>query len=200
MEDIHDLTEKGIKTLFTASAEDNSNRVEMRIIYPGDELFSPLFDLFTSLFPPIERNSYEGLLGYYQKADDVYQYQTIAFVEDDQVVGGCYLNVFKDIKTCIVEFLFVDAGHRRKGYATKMVQFARSIHSGFTFVIEVEKNGLTAQKFWQKMGFSDVDYNYMQPPINEGGVQFDGLKLMSDGHIRDVGDLLENHYWKYSFV
>ena len=192
MQDLHDITE--------ASAGGNSNRVEMRIIYPGDELFSPLFDLFTSLFPPIERNSYEGLLGYYQKADDVYQYQTIAFVENNQVVGGCYLNVFKDIKTCIVEFLFVDAGHRRRGYAKQMVHLARSIHSGYTFVVEVEKEGVSAQTFWRRMGFGDVDYAYVQPPINAGDVPFAGLKLMSDSPIRDIGDLLENHYWKYSFV
>lgn len=51
------------------------------------------------------------------------------------------------------------------------------------------------------MGFHDVEnYDYVQPPINEGNVPFDGLKLMCDGQIQDIDDLLVNHYWKYSFA
>ena len=94
---------------------------EIKVISPNDKQFPDLFGLYTNFFPPIERNTYEGLLGYYQKSDSIYQYETIAFVDNGQLVGGCYMNVFKDIRICVIEFLFVDEKHRGRGYARKMV-------------------------------------------------------------------------------
>ena len=66
-------------------------------------------------------------------------------------------------------------------------------------MIEVEKDG-TAQNFWRHVGFSDLDYDYVQPPIVEGNEPFDGLKLMASGEVHDIDDVLKNHYWKYSFA
>ena len=67
------------------------------------------------------------------------------------------------------------------------------------FMIEVEKDG-EAQYFWRHMGFKDLDYDYVQPPIVEGNEPFDGLKLMASGEVSDIDDILKNHYWKYSFA
>ena len=50
------------------------------------------------------------------------------------------------------------------------------------------------------MGFNDLDYDYIQPPLVEGNEPFDGLKLMASGEVHDIDDVLKNHYWKYSFA
>lgn len=50
------------------------------------------------------------------------------------------------------------------------------------------------------MGFEDVPYDYVQPPIVAGNEPFGGLKLMSSEPVGDVRGLLEDHYWKYSFA
>lgn len=68
-----------------------------------------------------------------------------------------------------------------------------------TILIEVEKNGF-AKTFWEKMDFSVVSENYIQPPISKNQKSFDGLVLMSNKPVKNLKDILKNHYWKYSFL
>ena len=86
--------------------------MDISTITPSDSDFKPLFDFYVQFFPPIERNTYESLCGYYNLTDSVYEYESIVGKEDGRIVAGCYVNVFKDINICFIEFIFVDPSCR----------------------------------------------------------------------------------------
>lgn len=168
-------------------------------ITPNDIDFKPLFNFYCQFFPQIERNTYESLCGYYSLTDEIYEYETIICKDLDRIIAGCYINIFKDINICFIEFIFVDQSYREQGIANKILNYLREHHSNPIFMIEVEKDG-NAQRFWRHIGFKDLDYNYVQPPIVDGNKPFDGLKLMASGNVQNIDDVLINHYWKYSFA
>ena len=84
------------------------SKPSIQVVSPDNPDFKPLFDFYVQFFPKIERNTYESLCGYYGKADGIYEYESIVCKEDGKIVGGCYVNLFKDIHVCFIEFIFVD--------------------------------------------------------------------------------------------
>lgn len=86
--------------------------MDISTITPSDYDFKPLFDFYVQFFPLIERNTYESLCGYYNLTDSVYEYESIICKEGDRIVAGCYVNLFKDINICFIEFIFVDQSCR----------------------------------------------------------------------------------------
>lgn len=171
------------------------------------ELFEPLFNVYCKYFPEIERNTLDSVKKYLHECayhSDWDYICLVALTEDGVIAGGMYLNVFYDICSIVTEFLFVKEEFRGQGIAQTLLDHVHEQFPNFGHVIEVEKSN-PVQNFWVKMGFTEVDFEYEQPPIVEGRKPYGGLMLMQRGFVGNdytwlVETLLKQHYWKYAFV
>lgn len=159
------------------------------------------YNFYKQYFPPQERETLANmkkLAKMWSNTPD-WKYAIIEVVDKEEKVAGIIYDWFSDINVLIIEFVFVSENYRHHKIATRLLNRLRSKIPNITILIEVEKDGF-AKPFWEKMNFSVISKKYIQPPVSKNQESFDGLLLMSDRPIKNLKDILENHYWKYSFI
>lgn len=159
------------------------------------------YHFYKKYFPPMERDTLSNIKRLIQNASTVseWEYTIVEVLDKEEKVGGIIYDWFSDINVLIIEFVFIAEAYRHRKIAKRLVERLKHKIPNTTILIEVEKNGF-AKTFWEKMDFSIVSDNYIQPPISKNQKSFDGLVLMSNKPVKNLKDILKNHYWKYSFL
>ena len=98
----------------------------------------------------------------------------------------------------IIEFIFIAEEYRRHKIAKRLVERLKNKIPDLTIIVETEKNG-EAKNFWEKLDFKQQKYTYIQPALHKNKESFNGLILMSNKKVKNLKNILENYYWKYSF-
>lgn len=164
----------------------------------NEKLEKIVFHEYVRHFPVIEQNTMDTIREYKTKYKFGAFYKIIGiFDECWNCIGGCYYWLFSDINTMVIEFIFIQEHHRGKGLSTKILEQIVE-NKNLLIVIEVDK-GSSAESYWSKLGFSPIDYEYIQPAIVNGNPEYHGLRIWSNVTDFDIEEVIKNHYWKYAF-
>lgn len=159
------------------------------------------YGFYKKYFPPKERDTLSNMKKLAQNASSVpkWEYTIIEVIDKGKKVGGIIYDWFSDINVLIIEFVFIAEAYRHHKIAKRLVNRLKHKIPNITILVEVEKDGF-AKPFWEKMDFSVISETYIQPAISKDQKSFDGLILMSNKPVKNLKNILKNHYWKYSFV
>jgi len=166
-----------------------------------EQKITAFYSFYKKYFPPQERDTLHNMKALAQKSVSIpgWTYVIQEVMDKDEPVGGLIYDWFSDINVLIIEFVFIAKAYRHHRIAQRLIE--RLIHKipDITILIEVEKES-PAKEFWRKIGFSALRTPYIQPPISKDQKAFDGLMLMSNKPVKNLKNILHNHYWKYAFL
>lgn len=108
-------------------------------------------------------------------------YHIIVFFDKNNIVGGIIYDYFMKENCGLIEYIVTNPNLKRSGFASKIFEKTcillneeskRNGYSKLDFVCcEVEKkiNGKKENHyFWEKYSFKPLDFEYLQPPLEEG--------------------------------
>lgn len=142
-----------------------------------DPLFSTVYNLYCNAFPANERRTWEGL-----EFELTYQKQFFAnaIFKEEKVVGLLHFWTFDQFY--YIEHLAINPAFRGQNIGTEVMTFFKS-KSTMPIVLEVELPNSAASvrriAFYQKLGFTILNENYIQPPYEPGGTPVP-MHLMTD--------------------
>ena len=159
------------------------------------------YEFYKNYFPAPERDTLESMkkLSLNSATTKNWDYNIIEIKNKDSFVGGMIYDWFSDIDLLIIEYIFILENYRNQSIAKQVISNLAHKKQNATILIEVEKDA-PSKDFWKKLEFSVISTDYIQPKISKNQKSFDGLILMSNKNISDLQDVLQNHYWKYSFL
>ena len=166
-----------------------------------EQKITDFYHFYKRYFPANERETLSNMKTLARNAAAVvdWKYVIVEVSDEGEKVGGIIYDWFSDINVLIIEFVFIAEAYRHHQIARRLIERLKHKIPDITILIEVEKDGF-ARPFWNKMGFSVVSENYIQPPISKTQKSFDGLILMSNKPIKNLKSILKDHYWKYAFL
>ncbi len=132
-------------------------------------------------------------------------------IEDDKVIAGCISDYYPSCKSIEPIYLVVREEYRKQGYAGKLLNEAFKLYDNISdMYVEVDNpkfvssndsaiNPDTRIKIYEKLGFKMLDFNYVQPPLDEGLDYEYNLRLMHKSKDNKITkerliDFLENFY------
>ena len=147
-------------------------------------------DIYIDVFPNRdERETFDNLLEYLklneQNAGKDYIYHILlAKDNNDRVMGGCIFDYYVNNNSATIEFLAVREEKQSGGYGTMIYQQVLKVlnedaiksHHLIVDHILIELNDPSLSKegdplkylyFWDKFDFQHLEFNYIQPPLNE---------------------------------
>ena len=159
--------------------------------------FDNFYDLLCLSFPDSERRSYSGQLALF----DEEPYNVYAYMDEDEFVGALAVWEFENI--VYLEHFAVNPNRRNGGIGTKLLGELKKI-SGKRMCLEVElpENDLAKRRisFYERNGFTNNDYSYMQPPMGPGKKPIPLSVMTNDGGIsEDEFEEIRNTLYKYVY-
>lgn len=155
------------------------------ILKPNDKLLlKEFYKLYSQAFPDDnERESLANLTYYLSKKDDKNKYHILVLKRDNVIVGGAIFDYLSKISSGIIEYIFVDKTIQQRGMGKLILSEVLKILKQ-----DAEKDGKTFKylfceiddpkyrniddryyfSFWKKNGLKKLDFNYFQPPLEEG--------------------------------
>ena len=175
--------------------------MQFKNITDDEQKIASFYDFYKNYFPPEERDTLTNMKKLAKKSLKVpeWEYTIIEVIDKEEKVGGIIYDWFSDINVLIIEFVFIAEAYRHHKIAKRLIDRLKHKIPNITILIEVEKDGL-AKPFWEKINFSVISENYIQPPISKEQKSVGGLVLMSNKPIKNLKNILKNYYWKYSFL
>lgn len=143
-------------------------------ISTGD--FNSFYKLMCEAFPPIERRHLENQRKLLQ--NDFYK--IVGYKEDNNVIAFIASWEFENFN--FIEHFAVDSSYRGNGIGSKILKQYLNNHNNKPIFLEVEypKDDYSKRRieFYKRLGFSLNNYEYVQPPLEEGN-ELLPLKIMS---------------------
>lgn len=139
------------------------------------EDFDEFFKLLKESFPEIERRNYEGQ----KKILENNLYNVLYYKEGKEVVAFIAFWKFEDF--IFIEHLAVAERLRSKGIGKRILNTLLTIyHKKVILEVEPVEDQLTKRRveFYNRLGFKLNDYEYKQPPLQEGN-EYLKLEIMS---------------------
>lgn len=161
------------------------------------------FEIYVNQFPDEnERETLENIIRQAKRLEEkktVCMYHCILLIKNLEVVGGIIGDYFKNINCAAIEFVTISDEHRRRGYATKLINkfigqcnlnaknFTDNKKIDFYF-FEVEKKedtGSIAEReirskrleFWADNSAKILNFKYSQPSLDSTKEVVEGLSL-----------------------
>lgn len=159
------------------------------------------YNFYKQYFPIEERDTLSTIkkLAINSTKISAWEYVIIEITDKENKVGGLIYDWFPEVHTLIIEFIFIAKEYRNHKIAQRLVERLKNKIPDLTIIVETEKNG-EAKNFWAKLGFKQQKYTYIQPALHKNKEGFKGLILMSNKKVKNLKNILENYYWKYSFL
>jgi ribosomal protein S18 acetylase RimI-like enzyme len=137
-----------------------------RITDVSDPLYSRLYNLYSTAFPPAERRSWEGL-----EHEVIYEkhFYPNALLQNDEFVG--IFNYWTFEKFCYLEHFAVNPNLRNQHIGSEAMKIFKE-QTKLPIILEVEmpNNPLAGRriKFYERLGFTVMSHDYAQPPYENG--------------------------------
>ena len=175
--------------------------MEITNITNDTKKIADFYRVYRNYFPIYERDALESIkqLAYNAAKVKNWNYNIIQITDEGDFVGGLIYDYFTDINIIVIEFVFITEKFRGKSIVKQLLSYLERTMPDATILGEVEQNSPNVE-FWQNKGFSVISTDYIQPKISQTQKPFDGLVLMSNKHIDNLDDVIQNHYWKYCFI
>ena len=171
----------------------------------SDPLFTKLYDLYTSAFPPTERRTWDGLV---REIDTENNFHPHALLKRDEFVG--FFNYWTFEKFCYLEHIAVNSKIRNQHIGSEAMEiFMDQVKLPIVFEVEMPNTLVASRRihFYERLGFSVVSHTYAQPPYDKESSFFLPVLLMSNNvhyvntHFEMIKDTLNKkvyHYDDYS--
>lgn len=136
-----------------------------------------------------ERETFDNLLGYLESnkenGGNDYSYHILLAIDDNnRVMGGCIFDYFVKSNSAAIEFLAVREEKQSGGYGTLIYNQVMTILNNDAIrnkkisvddiVIEINNPAFNKEDdpmkylyFWDKFAFQHLDFDYIQPPLDE---------------------------------
>ena len=147
-------------------------------------------DIYIDVFPNVdERETFDNLLEYLRlgeenKGKDYYYHILLAKDNNNRVMGGCIFDYYLDNNSATIEFLAVKEEKQSGGYGTLIYQQVLKVlnedaiknHHMCVDHILIELNNpahtregdpLKYLYFWDKFNFQHLEFDYVQPPLDD---------------------------------
>ena len=124
-----------------------------------------MLGIYESQFPSDERRKISD-----QKRIDNDDRYEIDYIDQDGVMAA-FCAIWDLESFVFIEHLAVRESHKGYGYGTLLLE--RQVKKGRPLILEVELPDDETRKkriaFYEKLGFKLNDYEYVQPPLSDGG-------------------------------
>ncbi len=137
-------------------------------------LFDDFYNkILVSSFAKDQIENYEQFLNNLNNKDS---YFITLVLNKDEVVGGIIYDYLKQTNSGFIEYIAVKKDHTNNNIGSNLLNQAISILNqksdkkiDFLFCeLEQEINGKQPKHyFWQKFGFKKIDFDYIQPPLDD---------------------------------
>ncbi|MCR8969084.1 GNAT family N-acetyltransferase [Facklamia sp. 7083-14-GEN3] len=129
------------------------------------ENFSEMWDIYESSFPEDEKRSLKRQLELLKNPN----YQMKSLKDDNKVVGFiCFWDIGEYV---FIEHFAIDDKYRGRNYGSKFLNaFIGEANKKIVLEVEMPEDILAKRriKFYQRLDFKLNDYDYTQPPLEEG--------------------------------
>ena len=165
------------------------------------EDFYSFYNLMSEAFPPVERRNLENQ----RKLLENDFYNIVGYKENDKVIAFIASWEFENFN--FIEHFAVDSSYRGNGIGSKILKQYLNNHKDKPVFLEVEypEDDYSKRRieFYKRFGFSLNDYEYVQPPLEEGN-ELLPLKIMSypnesnDEQLNRFRNNVYKHVYKYT--
>ena len=166
------------------------------------EDFESLYKVMENSFPSIERRDFEGQKKLFNEG-----FYNVIGCKDSNDKVSAFLAFWKFDEFNFVEHFAVDESLRGEGIGTKLFNHYLESTDKLT-ILEVEppEDEISTRriKYYERMGMKMNDYDYMQPPLQQGKPLIP-LKIMSyenelmDHEFNNIKRCIYNNVYKYEY-
>jgi len=171
-----------------------------RINSVSDPLFSKLYNLYSTAFPPVERRSWEGL-----EHEIIYEklFNPNVLLLDGEFVG--FFNYWSFERFYYLEHFAIIPNLRNQHIGSKAMElFLKQVNLPVIFEVELPNSPLASRriKFYERLGFSVLLHDYAQPPYENSGFLLPVLIMSNDAqfansHFGMIKETLYNKVYHY---
>ena len=142
-------------------------------------------ELLFPMFPSEERDDLKNLLYYTKKQTALHKFKMLAAFEKNQIAGGVVFDYYKDTNCVLMEYISTKKEFRGLGVASVLLDKVTKKYKADYIIIEVEDpkkiqtdEAVNRLAFWKNRGFKEIDFDYVQPPINKAKPEVQNMLIM----------------------